>query len=254
MKTSRTIYGSRHFRMLLMLLGLLLGCRQSPPPSFIIVFIDLSGTSLDERNYYKEELRRIEMKLNRGGDEILVNAISDKTLTNAKPLLDSGPFPEPEPLENQLVYKNRKNQFQTRLQTKLQAVCDAIDQAPISPYTDIINAFRVAADILVGKQQRVLVLLSDMLQDTIIAGTRWNFERDRIDNAYRSALLNTLKQHQLIPNLSGVAVYVGGAKSAEQDKNDERAIEVRRFWELYIKETGADLKEYGQYLHRLLSE
>jgi hypothetical protein len=93
-----------------------------------------------------------------------------------------------------------------------------------------------------------------MLQDSIIAGKRWNFERDRIDSEYCSALLSTLKQHQLIPNLSGVVVYIGGAKSANNDKTDERAIEVRRFWELYIHETGADLKEYGQYLYHLLSE
>ena len=78
--------------------------------------------------------------------------------------------------------------------------------------------------------------------------------RDRVDSKYRSSLLNTLKQYELIPKLKGVSVYVGGASSPKQDQNDERAIEVRKFWEGYINETGADLKAYGQSLYHLLPE
>jgi len=239
----------------LFFLSLLIGCREAAPPRFILVFVDFSGTAKSSRDYYKEEVRKMVMKLNHGGDKIVVNQISDKTWSDAKPLFVSAPFPKPAPLENPLVYKNRKEEFQASHQAKFKTACKRIDEGAISPYTDIITSFMVAADIFpVGKTQRLLVLLSDMLQDSIIAGTRWNFERDKINSAYRSALLNTLKQHKLIPNLEGVAVYVGGAKSAERDKTDERALEVRRFWELYIKETGADLKEYGQYLHHFFSE
>lgn len=254
MKPLRTICGRQVFHVLLLVLSLLWSCRETAPPRFILVFVDFSGTAQYSRDYYKEVVQKMVMKLDRGGDKIVVNQISDKTWSDAKPLLQSEPFPKPAPLENPLVYKKKKEEFQARLQTELKATCDAIDKGSISPYTDIINAFMVAANIFSRKTQCILVLLSDMLQDSIIAGTRWNFERDRIDSAYCSTLISTLKKYQLIPNLDGVVVYVGGAKSAEQDATDERAIEVRRFWELYIKETGADLKEYGQYLHHLLSE
>jgi hypothetical protein len=69
------------------------------------------------------------------------------------------------------VYQKRKAEFQSCLQAGAQAVWKGIDEGCVSPYTDLINAFRVAADIFPGGQtQCTLVLLSDMLQDSIIAG------------------------------------------------------------------------------------
>lgn len=223
------------------------GCQNHEKSRLIICFIDYSESAVNNRSYYQEQLRKISDSL-KPGNRLITFRITDKTQTDAVPILDSGEYPKKLLNENPLEYKKRCEEFKTELLSKIKSACENIANDYVSKYTDILGVFLIASDIASGcKNYEVsLIILSDGLHDGILLGRRYNFEKDKIDDKYCLDLINTLEQNGLIPKLSGVFVYFIGVGSALADKSDERIINVRRFWERYIEQTGASLKGYGQ--------
>ncbi|MGQ9609680.1 MAG: hypothetical protein ACUVWN_10270 [bacterium] len=229
------------------LLLCLSGCQKQEKPRFIMCFVDYSESAINNRYYYQEQLKEISQIL-KSGDRLLVFKITDKTQTDAIPILDSGEYPRSSLDENSLIYEKKCEEFKTKLVSKIQSACEDIANGDTSKYTDIFGAFITAGDLASSwKNYNIdLVILSDGLLDSLILKRRYNFEKDKIDDKYRSDLISTLEQNNLVPDLSGVSVYFVGVRSAQDDKSDERFMEVRRFWQIYIEHTGAKLKGYGQ--------
>jgi hypothetical protein len=109
---------------------------------------------------------------------------------------------------------------------------------PIEKGTDIFGFFARVSVIFANdpNETKRLVVLSDMRQ----VGRGYNFERIIDDPVSRVKKIN---QEGLIPDLSGVQVWVLGAHTAGMDERLWRKL--REFWTQYLKKAGAELKAFS---------
>ena len=113
-----------------------------------------------------------------------------------------------------------------------------------SRYTDIFSSLALAEKYLDGDpRHKVLVLMSDMVEDN----PPYKFDAMRWREGEADALLTELAAKRLIPNLSGVCVYVSGASA----RSAALAGQIGRFWEGYFTRAGADF-DPNRYAHVLL--
>ena len=94
------------------------------------------------------------------------------------------------------------------------------------------------------KREKILVLLSDMIQDS----KEYDFSSTKITNDYINKVIRYRQRKNLIPDLGGVKVYVAGASGSDSHKY--RSIE--RFWARYFQKAGADYSHH-RYGHTLIS-
>lgn len=216
-------------------------CQKPDITRSFIVFIDLSVSTKNDRSLYKEYLMSLTDVLE-GGDEISVFPITSKTMSDAQPLLDKRYFPKKERFENPFIYNSKKTKFINELKSQITNVCEKIDELPPTPYSDIFSAFAVAADKLPDRKKKYIIILSDMVEDSVIGQRRYNFQRDRVNEDYCVRLIKTLENEKLLPNLSGTTILIYGAKSSDETLSDNQYRSIRKFWELYAKQIGASLK------------
>jgi hypothetical protein len=97
-----------------------------------------------------------------------------------------------------------------------------------TPRTEILNSLNIAETILHNEKKRdkILVILSDMIQDS----REYNFKTAKITNGYIQKVIRYRQRQKLIPNLTGVKVYVAGASG--EDSYRFRSIE--KFWARYL--------------------
>lgn len=107
--------------------------------------------------------------------------------------------------------------------------------------SDIFNSLRLAEGVFSRhkKGQSVLVIFSDMVEQA----EGYDFERDPLTG---KRIEEIIRQERVkgLPDLSGVTVYVAGAKA----KNSARFLRIRAFWMQYFKACGAILEKanYGR--------
>lgn len=210
-------------------------------PRVIVVFVDMSGsTNQARRTVYSEAFDKIYQNLQQG-DRIVVGTITSRSFIDFKPTVDAE-------IPKQSIWVNRisfEQNFAKTKQTIRQEVEGLLSWKKGTPYTEILNSLNIAETIFHDeKRQKILVILSDMVQDS----NEYNFERSRIDTTYINDLIRYRRQQKLIPNLSDVKVYVAGASA--DDSRKFRSIE--RFWSRYFAETGADYSIH-RYGHSLLA-
>ena len=112
--------------------------------------------------------------------------------------------------------------------------------------TEILDSLNIA-DIIFHdekERQKVLVILSDMIQDS----KDYKFDKDRITDEYINNVIRSRQKNKLVPNLANVKVYVAGASAADSDKF--RAIQA--FWARYFSESRADFSPH-RYGHSLIN-
>jgi hypothetical protein len=83
-----------------------------------------------------------------------------------------------------------------------------------------------------------------MIQDS----KEYKFDKDEITDEYINNVIAHREKNNLLPNLTGVKVYVAGASAPES--NRFRAIQT--FWTRYFTKTGADFSPH-RYGHSLIS-
>ena len=204
----------------------------------VVVFVDVSG-SVKDFEVYREAWSRVIDRL-RGGDRIILGRITDETYTRFRPVVDRE-LPAFNPLtDNKLTYEKRvkeiRQEFPQAFETAL--------AAPRSPRTDVMNTLVLAAQIFAGdpRHRRVLVILSDMLEDS----NEYNFEQVRITDEFIKRVIDSRRQRGRLPDLGGATVYVAGASA----RTAEKAHQVQRFWLEYMKAANASLlpQNYGPAL------
>ena len=242
----------KFFGITLLSSALLLGARVPDADAFlnfgkddkksrvIIVFVDMSGsTNQARRTVYKDAFEKIYQNL-REGDRIVVGTITSRSFIDFKPAVDAE-IPKQSIWDNRLQYEQKfaktKNDLRAAVETLL-------TQRKGTPYTEILNSLNIADTIFHNEErQKILVILSDMLQDS----KEYKFERTRITDKYISDLIRYRQQQKMVPNLAGVKVYVAGASASDSVKF--RTIE--KFWARYFAVTGADFSTH-RYGHSLL--
>lgn len=105
-----------------------------------------------------------------------------------------------------------------------------------APKTNILHVFTIAEKIFQGetKRHRVLVLISDMLEDS----ARYNFQRTKLTPDFTNKLIKQQQEKGELPNLAGAVVYVAGVSAV----TPEKVFEVQRFWLTYASAISASLK------------
>jgi len=206
----------------------------------IAVFVDMSGsTNQARRTVYRKAFDKIYENLQQG-DRIMVGTITGRSYIDFKPAVDAE-------IPKQSIWVNRINFEQNLAKTKKDvqaAVEELLSQKRGSPRTEIINSLNIADKIFHSeKRQKILIVLSDMIQDS----KEYNFDRVKVTDAYIKKIIRDRQKQNLIPKLNDVKVYVAGASAADSKKF--RAIE--KFWNRYFVACGADFSSH-RYGHSLL--
>lgn len=227
------------FRFILVLLASTLCACIFDQGNVVIVFVDLSGSSLKHRDIYRNELTLIKRSLS-GGDRLVVAPITDKSLTEFELYLDVE-LP---------VYRFWKHNHLAHDQ-KMDAVFTDIEQRISSllagdrntPHTDILNTLSIAEKIFgLDQRRRTLIFMSDMLEDS----ADYDFNQLSLTDDIVFQIIEEQKMRDTLPNLTGVRAVVTGASA----KTARKAQEVERFWRAYLTEVGAIVqnRDYGPRL------
>ncbi len=214
----------------------------SQPPRLIIILVDMSG-SADQarRTVCKEAFEKIYRNL-RQGDRVVVGTIASHSYIDFKPTVDEE-IPKKTIWDNRLQFERNLTHAKEKIQTEVNKL---LSHRGGSPLTEILDSLNIADTIFHDEKERqkVLVILSDMIQDS----KEYKFDKDKITDEYISKVITYRRKNSLMPNLTGVKVYVAGASATDSDKFRE----VQTFWARYFTESGADFSAY-RYGHSLIN-
>jgi hypothetical protein len=214
--------------------------KDKKPPRVIVVMVDMSGsTNKARRTVYRNAFDKIYKNL-RQGDRIVVGTITSHSFIDFKPVVDAE-FPKQTIWDNRLQYEQKLAKTKKNVRDSVERL---LSRKRGTPYTEILNSLNVV-DTLLHKEKRkkILVILSDMLQDS----KQYKFERYKISNKYIANVIRNQKRQNLIPNLADVKVYVAGASAP----NSKKFRDIQKFWARYFTESKADFSPH-RYGHSLL--
>ena len=209
-------------------------------PRVIVVLVDMSGsTNRARRTVYNEAFEKIYKTLNQG-DRIVVGTITSRSFIEFKPVVDEE-IPKESIWVNRIQFEQNTAKARKNIRTEVDRL---LSRRKGTPYTEILDSLNIADTIFHSeKRQKILVILSDMIQDS----KQYKFERAKVTNKYINDIIRYRQKQKLVPNLIDVKVYVAGASAADSRKF--RSIE--KFWARYFAATGADFSSH-RYGHSLL--
>jgi hypothetical protein len=240
----------------LILIGALLLCNQfiwssvafgksedSPQkPRVIIILVDMSDSANEARQTVcKEAFEKIYRNL-RQGDRVVVGTITSHSYIEFKPTVDAE-IPKKTIWDNRLQFEKKLANTKEKIRGETNKL---FSRERGTMLTEILDSLNIA-DIIFHdekERQRILVLLSDMIEDS----KEYNFDKDKITDEYIDKVIRDRQQKNLIPNFTGVKVYVAGASAA--DSNKFRAVQA--FWARYLAKSGADFSP-NRYGHSLIN-
>lgn len=213
-----------------------------PHPRLIIILVDMSA-SADQarRTVCKDAFEKIYQNL-RHGDRLVVGTITSQSYIEFRPTVDEE-IPKKTVWNNRLQYEKKLTDTKEKIRREVNKL---LSHKQGTPLTEILDSLNIA-DIIFhdeNERQKVLVILSDMIQDS----KDYKFDKDRITDEYINNVIRSRQKNKLVPNLANVKVYVAGASAA--DSNKFRAIQA--FWARYFSESRADFSPH-RYGHSLIN-
>ncbi len=254
----RNHWAALGLRLLVVGVVVVAGCTPSSPGDEavpgkeVVIFVDFSESVRgDDRAFFEREVTQLILPTLDAGDRLLVAPINDRTLTSFYPLIEAT-FP-PIPtfngwMDNVMKHKRsvRKVEATVKLlrgEIKEQAGV-AFKKRATSSQTDIFSSLLMAQKLFDGGPRRkVLVLMSDMIVDY----PPYRFNRIEWSSEKTEEILSELDAKGIIPNLSGVCVYVSGVSASSA----QLAGHISHFWQAYFARAGADMNP-NRYAHVLL--
>ncbi len=218
----------------------------------IIIFVDFSesirGENMDliQRDFANAIIPSLD-----AGDRILIAPINERTLTNFHPLLDET-FPSEREFngwsDNTLLYQRESEAVADKIESLREEievkVPEVLAQGGASQKTDIFSSLLMAEKLFEDTPRRkVLILMSDMIVDY----APYRFDRINWSPEKNQEILAELQAKGMIPDLSGVCVYVSGVSAATA----ELVAQIGEFWQAYFQRTRADV-DPSRYAHVLL--
>jgi hypothetical protein len=211
-------------------------------PRVIVILVDMSA-SADQarRTVCKEAFEKIYQNL-RYGDRVVVGTITSQSYIDFKPTVDEE-IPKKSVWDNRLQFERNLAHSKENIRREVNKL---LSQKQGTLLTEILDSLNIADTIFHDEKERqkILVLLSDMIQDS----KEYKFDKDKITDEYINNVIRYRQKNNLMPNLANVKVYVAGASAADSDKF--RAIQA--FWTRYFTENGADFSPH-RYGHSLIS-
>jgi len=202
----------------------------------VMLFVDLTesvkGTDIDR--IYTPTLRALADTL-KPGDRFVLAEISEKSLGSFTAALDVS-FPSS---GRALDDNDALEAGRLRIRSEWRQLVSRRTRARA---TVILDALSAASQVLVRdpRPQKWLVLLSDMIEESQAA----NFAKSPPTPATSAAVIEQRRVKGLLPDLSGVDVYVAGAAAARSDSY----VQVQDFWLKYVTAAGGRINEktYGR--------
>ncbi len=211
-------------------------------PRLIIILVDMSDSANEaRRTVCKEAFEKVYQNL-RQGDRVLVGTITSRSYTEFKPTVDAE-IPKKTIWDNRLQYEKKLANTKEKIRGETNKL---LSRERGTMLTEILDSLNIA-DIIFHdekERQKILVLLSDMIEDS----KEYKFDKDKITDEYIDKVIRDRQKNKLIPNFTGVKVYVAGASAA--DSNKFRAIQT--FWARYLSKSGADFSPH-RYGHSLIN-
>jgi hypothetical protein len=218
----------------------------------IIIFLDYSESiRAENRALIAQDFESSIIPSLSAGDRILVAPINEKTLTNFHPVLDETLPSMPEFSgwsDNTLQYNRNVKAIDSeidRIREEIRSqVPDILAGGGSSQKTDIFSSLLMAQKLFNQESKRkVLILMSDMIVDY----PPYRFDKISWSAEKKQEILSELQVKGLIPDLSGVCVYISGVSAGSA----ELAGQISDFWQMYFERTNADL-DPSRYAHVLL--
>ena len=218
----------------------------------VVIFVDFSesigGT---DRAGFKRELEKQVLPWLQPGDSIMISPITDKTLTEFRPMVEAELPARPQFngwVNNVMKHNKEKKETEARIiqvkESLRTQTAEALGRKYQARYTDIFSSVLLAEKIFSAESRRkVLILMSDMIEDY----PPYAFDRMSWTPATTQKLLADLEAKKMIPDLSGVCVYVSGVSAPTA----ELARHIGGFWDAYFRKAKADLSP-SRYAHVLL--
>jgi hypothetical protein len=211
-------------------------------PRIIIIFVDMSDSANQaRRTVCKEAFKKIYQNL-RQGDRVVVGTITSHSYTEFKPTVDEE-IPKKTVWDNRLQFEKKLTDAKEKIRKETNKLFSAERGTMLTEILDSLNI----ADIIFHEEkerQKILVILSDMIEDSKVC----NFDKDKITDEYIDNVIRDRRNNKLMPNFTGVKVYVAGASA--DDTNKFRAIQT--FWTRYFTKSGADFSRH-RYGHSLIN-
>jgi hypothetical protein len=211
-------------------------------PRLIIILVDMSGsTGQVRRTVCKEAFEKIYQNL-RQGDRVVVGTITSRSYIEFKPTVDEE-IPKKSIWDNRLQFERNLTHTKEKIRRETNKL---LSRRGGTLLTEILDSMNIA-DIIFHEEkerQKILVILSDMIEDS----KEYNFDKDKITDEYIDNVIRDRQKNKLMPNFTGVKIYVAGASAADSDKF--RAVQT--FWARYFTKSGADFSPH-RYGHSLIS-
>ena len=209
--------------------GMALPLAAAPQPKTLVVLVDLSDSAEGFKREYIEDFRIILDHVNAGDVLLVTRIVKHPSAADALPIrvsIDAGSWID-----------NPKQGQQQRLLKLTKALMDfeallreTEDATPIVAVMEKVPRWLQSFP----NPRKLVVVMSDMREYSPATA---NFEsRSGWTPAALDAFLARLRKDALLPDLSGVRIYVSGAR----DKDEARLRAVRGFWQRYFETTKAD--------------
>jgi hypothetical protein len=218
----------------------------------VVIFVDFSDSiGGTDRLGFKREIEKQILPWLQPGDSIMIAPITDKTMTEFRPLVEADLPARPQFsgwVNNVMKYNKEAKATEARIvqvkQTLQTQAADAMTRKYQARYTDIFSSVLLAEKLFSSETRRkVLIIMSDMVEDY----PPYAFDRMTWTPATTQKLLADLSAKRMIPDLSGVCVYVSGVSAPSA----ELARYIGGFWESYFRMAKADVSP-SRYAHVLL--
>ncbi|MBN1892882.1 hypothetical protein JW906_00225 [bacterium] len=218
--------------------------KQAPQPKsqgkVVCLLCDLSeSTNKPEiRKSYQDYIRMV-LDGTRENDVLLASPITEKSIAERYILRHA--FPDfSTDTDNPLYQQAQRKKFDLRMQAEKDSLFGVITGTLFDPSlkivkTDITSSLSAAQAVFesFAEKKRVLVILSDMIEDS----ESYDFEKENLTDARIREIIRVETEKGRLPSLAGVHVHVAGA--AAEDK--EHFFKVRKFWMEYFKACKATL-------------
>jgi len=205
------------------------------------VFVDMSGsTNKARRTVYRNAFDKIMENL-QDGDRIVIGTITGRSFIDFKPAVDVE-LPKQSIWVNRITYEQNQAKAKKKINNAVEYL---LSTKRGTSHTEIINSLNIADRIFHNekKRQKILVILSDMIQDS----REYRFDRIKVSDTFTEKIIKKRKKQDLIPNLQTVKVYVAGASAA----NTKKFRSIEKFWKRYFAACGANFSKH-RYGHTLL--
>ena len=240
----------RYLTLILTFVALLTSCNESDKrviqaKTYLILFdVSLSVAKPETRLSYRSAYQKIFTKIE-AGDNILVGYITDKSINQLELPVAFRFESFIATSDNDITLMNEKSKYLSMINRQKDSVNRIIDSILTKvkrkvEYTDIFSSLNLAEKLFgqYSNTQKVLVIFSDMEEDN----PEVQFDNTNLSESRVKEIIEKRRTDNLLPNLTGVKVFIVGANSVDYKKYEQ----IETFWLKFFKECNADIKK-GNY-------